>query len=106
MKFLRAEYPLRPAISSYRTARAAGELGLDRREHLPAGSDRVFLASFPGRHHVVRAREQADLLTNDCSCDLAAPTQGNLALPTVTAPARFIKIPYSEMAQKYLGPKI
>jgi hypothetical protein len=33
-----------------------------------------------------------------------APTQQNLALLTVTPPAGFTKIPYSEMAQKYLGP--
>lgn len=32
------------------------------------------------------------------------PTQGNLALLTVTPPAGFTKIPYSELAQKYLGP--
>ena len=32
------------------------------------------------------------------------PTRQNLALLTVTPPAGFTKIPYSEMAQKYLGP--
>ena len=32
------------------------------------------------------------------------PTRGNLALLTVTPPAGFTKIPYSELAQKYLGP--
>lgn len=33
-----------------------------------------------------------------------SPTRGNLALLTVTPPAGFTRIPYSEMAQKYLGP--
>jgi hypothetical protein len=33
-----------------------------------------------------------------------SPTRGNLALLTVTPPAGFTKIPYSELAQKYLGP--
>jgi hypothetical protein len=33
-----------------------------------------------------------------------SPTQGNLALLTLTPPTGFNKIPYSELAQKYLGP--
>ena len=33
-----------------------------------------------------------------------SPTRGNLALLTLTPPAGFTKIPYSEMVQKYLGP--
>jgi hypothetical protein len=33
-----------------------------------------------------------------------SPTQGNLALLALTPPAGFTKIPYSELAQKYLGP--
>ncbi len=33
-----------------------------------------------------------------------SPTPGNLALLTLTPPAGFTKIPYSELAQKYLGP--
>jgi hypothetical protein len=33
-----------------------------------------------------------------------SPTRGNLALLTLTPPAGFTKIPYSELAQKYLGP--
>ena len=32
------------------------------------------------------------------------PTPGNLALLTFTPPAGFTKIPYSELAQKHLGP--
>jgi hypothetical protein len=32
------------------------------------------------------------------------PTPANLALLTVTPPAGFTKIPYSELAQRYLGP--
>jgi hypothetical protein len=32
------------------------------------------------------------------------PTPENLAQLTVTPPAGFTEIPYSEMAQKYLGP--
>jgi hypothetical protein len=33
-----------------------------------------------------------------------SPTRGNLALLTLTPPAGFTKIPYPELAQKYLGP--
>jgi hypothetical protein len=33
-----------------------------------------------------------------------SPTRGNLALLTLTPPAGFTKISYSELAQKYLGP--
>jgi hypothetical protein len=33
-----------------------------------------------------------------------SPTRENLALLTLTPPAGFTKIPYSELAQKYLGP--
>jgi hypothetical protein len=33
-----------------------------------------------------------------------SPTRNNLAQLTLTPPAGFTKIPYSELAQKYLGP--
>jgi hypothetical protein len=33
-----------------------------------------------------------------------SPTPGNMALLTLTPPAGFTKIPYSQLAQKYLGP--
>jgi hypothetical protein len=33
-----------------------------------------------------------------------SPSPENLTLVTLTPPTGFIKVPYSEMAQKYLGP--
>jgi len=56
----------------------------------------------PGNVSVVRGKVTWSPVLHDVTW--LPPTQGNLALLTLTPPAGFTKIPSSEMEKKYLGP--